>query len=905
MKLDPFQLYAFGASIVFWLLASRTATAQIEPDNTLPNSSTVSRNCNNCEITGGTKAGDNLFHSFRRFSVPTGGRAYFNNSTNIQNIFARVTGQSRSVIDGVIQANGSANVFLLNPNGILLGRNASLNLGGSFFATTADQINFADETQFSATQPQTSPLLTVSTPVGLQFGQSAGAITNRSQTALNGANNSLGAPAGLQVQPGQALALVGNGVFLDNGNLTARSGSVELGSVMPSSLVSLTPNHTSYTPTYLNLDLSNIELLGSSTIDTSGIASNRSINHRNGGAIRLQARNIQIMGGAGILSRTYEGIGDAQQLRATQTITLNSGSIGTFTEGQGRAGNINILANSLELQTGDNRSFLASQARSGSSGRAGDLTLNTNYLAVRDGSRIEASTFGVGEGGNIVIEASTIEVSGFYPRVRDFNGDGRPELRGQVTSGISSQSEKTAGANAGNAGRLIIETTQLTLLDGGLISTATFASGDGGNIRITAADILISGASPAVTRNQYRSGVFVSAEPRAIGRVGELNIIADQLTLNDRAQISARNRGAGEPGTANLNLGDLIIRGGGEISASTEQTGRGGTLLLNADTLQVVGTGRFPTGVLPSSISALSTANASGQAGDLQINTSTLRIEENAVLSVSGEGSGAAGNLTVNANRILLNQGSLEAATQAGNGAAITLQNVDLLMLRNQSSVSARAFNNANGGNITIQASEGYLIADVNQNNDIIANAEVGNGGEITVNTRGIIGLEQRRSTPVNQTNDLDASSERGAQGVVTINQPDVDPTQGLIELPSTIVDASSLIAQTCPTGGADANNLGEFVITGRGGLPPNPTDPRDDDALLTDWATLEEAIDDGIIGSSESREAAKPPSEGTLVEAQGWRIGADGRVILTAQATDTLPDGSTFIETACGHASH
>ncbi|MBY5284999.1 filamentous hemagglutinin N-terminal domain-containing protein, partial [Anabaena sp. PCC 7938] len=141
----------------------------------------VNASGNNSNILNGIEKGNNLFHSFSNFSVPTGGSATFDltNTPNITTIFSRVTGGNVSNIDGLIRTLNSSNpvsLFLMNPAGIMFGQNASLNIGGSFVGTTANSIKFADGTEFSAVNPTQPPLLTMSVPVGLQMGSNAGGI---------------------------------------------------------------------------------------------------------------------------------------------------------------------------------------------------------------------------------------------------------------------------------------------------------------------------------------------------------------------------------------------------------------------------------------------------------------------------------------------------------------------------------------------------------------------------------------------------------------------------------------------------------------------------------------------------------------------------------------------------------
>ncbi len=226
-------------------------------------------------IEGGATRGSSLFHSFGSFNIGEGRGAYFANPSGITNIFSRVTGGYPSNILGSLGVLGNANLFLINPKGIVFGPNARLDVRGSFLASTADSIVFNNGGEFSSANPQGSPLLTVNIPVGLRFRENPGAIVNSSSVTQVIEGRTL--PVGLAVTPGQTLALVGGDIIFNNGFASAVSGNIQLSSVASPDLVSL-----NITPIGLGLDYRNvanfgkIELSGLSAVTASGPGEGRS-----------------------------------------------------------------------------------------------------------------------------------------------------------------------------------------------------------------------------------------------------------------------------------------------------------------------------------------------------------------------------------------------------------------------------------------------------------------------------------------------------------------------------------------------------------------------------------------------------------------------------------------------------
>jgi filamentous hemagglutinin family protein len=792
-----------------FLVKTDLLQAQVNSDETLSTQVTTTNNLD-FTITNGNKVGSNLFHSFREFSVPTGGSASFANDLDVKNIINRVTGGSISNIDGLIKTNGSANLFLINPNGIVFGPNASLNINGSFVASTAHSINFADGTQFSATNPQSPPLLTVNLPIGLQFGQTAQPIQ------IEGSN--------LQVLPGQTLAMLGGDVSVKGGRLFAPAGRIDIGSVAPNSLINLTPIVEGWALGYdVVQNFQDIQVSQGSFIDTSG---------EGNGAIQLRGSNLAIT--------------DASQIGGTTT-REKSGQPITITASE-----------SVEISGSnqDSPSQLSTITRS--TGSAGDITIATKRLILRDGGIIETSTNGSGSGGNLTVDASeSVQVLG-----------GRDFSRLSVRS-ISPNKD------AGDAGTVQILTKNLILRDGGQISTSTLGAGNGGT--------LIVDASESVEA----SGLIVipSARLDANGQ-----IVID--TINSPSALLAETRNSrpfftaptGKGGDIIVNTQRLIVKDGASISVAALNGSRGqaGTLDINASDFVTVTGSAIGRNNQPVPSTLLAKSEGPGSAGDLRINTGKLTVQNGAEINANSQGSGRAGNLNITADNLLLdNQGKLTANTTEGQGN-INLHSGTLILRRGSAITTNATGNNVTGGNITIDTDN--LVAVPQENSDITANSLDFRGGNITINAQAIFGTQFRpKPTPLSDITATGANSQ--LNGNVQINIPDVDPSSGLVELPNIPIDRTQQIAQACP---ADQGN--KFIITGRGGLPPLPNEAlRTQNTVPLPWVRLDHRQ---VARRRES--LPKSPISNPIVEATGWVVNKSGEVVLVAANTTPVSSWST-----------
>lgn len=1077
------------------------ALAQIVPDGSLGsersrlNSNVQRGNRLIDQIEGGAARGSLLFHSFQDFNVRQGQQVYFTNPSGIDQILTRVTGSDPSNILGTLGVDGAANLFLLNPNGILFGADARLDIQGSFVASTANRLLLNEGLEFSATHPEAPPLLLVSLRPGLQTGdlspgsaiasagtlsvgqnlilnadrldltgqlQAGGDLTllasevqirdtvtapfvaratgelliqgdrmvdifalNHPSSGLfaggdlvlrslnpvigdahyqtggdflieqpNGNSGNLESPndpviraagnvrfgtyigASLHIFAGGSVTIDqveitgadaangiqetvttsdGTAIAIDGTTrptLDIRAGTTAVGTVgvtgtppadldttgpvtsgaieintiritQPNGLVFLSnqyqPNAdlTSGTIRVGAVNLANDAGGGSVVIDArdrlqvSGSV-NTSATAGNAGDIRLLARgDLELQPGSTLQADGL--IGGAIDLRSDSNFSLigdeNGGLISSATTGNGTGNNITINAASVFVGNGE---ILATLGE-GATGTGGNLIIRADSFAT-DFATVVAALVGTGTGGNVEIEADVITLNDtFVGSVVEPSGVGNS---GTVTVNVRSLSGTLGGQlgsftqGQGNAGDVTINASESIAFDGafvfppdfipsGVFSEASFgAIGNGGNISITTPTLSVTnGAQLRATTLASGSGGVITINATDVSFDG--TILDAQGRVSPSSALSEVLQGSeGDGGDIQINAQTLSVTNGAQLRVSTEVAGDAGSIQVNA-TDSITLEGADPTNRRLSGLFADTVPGSTGNSGSIIATSDRFIIQNNAQVVVGSRGTGQGGNVRIRANQLALNDnGLISAETVSSQGGNITLQVRDLLTLRRNSRISTTAGTaraGGDGGNIDIDAS--YIVAIPAENSDITANAFEGRGGNIDITTQGLFGIEFRDENT--SFSDITATSEFGVDGVVQINRPDVDPSRGLVALPTDVVDASQLIARGCAAGGVAAQELGEFVVTGRGGLPPNPIEPLLGEAVIVEWETLDTDTVGVVAPDVPLAEMSTKPQETLdaastpIVEAQGLVRQANGRVVLatpTSQVSTRNP---------------
>jgi filamentous hemagglutinin family protein len=546
----------------------------------------------------GSRRGDNLFHSFEKFGIATGQTATFSGPGDIKNVISRVTGGEISNIDGTLASRvGQADLYFLNPAGVVFGPNAKLDVPGSFHVSTAHELRFTDGARFSALD-KTGSGLTVAPPEAFGFLDRApkGITVDKSQ---------------LRLQPAKTLSLVGGDLMIDGGqtgSVRTEDGVVQLVSAAASGVVRIADAATMVdqrgavrmtqsqgrptgTGTLGTIDVSgpngegtirirggqvvvedawifsdnygSRDSTGGINVQTDGLVmqgvksflTTDVFGAGRGGMITVETKDLEVRDGATLGSITSAG-GDAGDVNITTKNLENSATIRSGTSAVGDAGKINIAAKRLELQPGG---LIRSDAQEGSSGMGGVIAIQTDHLLISGNAQrpavitTQAQTGSAGHAGRLGITAKEIVLRG--------------------NAGITSS---TSGG--GDAGTVTIQTDLLEASGGGernfpVIATGTAVSGHGGGVSIKARSIVLANGAQVWAQ---------SGGSTATGSGGSIMIEAtDTLSLDD-ADIQTRAMTA-EGGDAWISVSRLFhLRNSAVTTSVAGGTGKGGNVQITS-----------------------------------------------------------------------------------------------------------------------------------------------------------------------------------------------------------------------------------------------------------------------------------------------------------------------------------
>lgn len=825
------------STVLSTLAIAAPSVAQITPDTSLPSGeqSIINVDGDRTQIQGGAQRGGNLFHSFEAFSIQQGGTAWFDNANDIQNIFSRITGSGASMIDGVLGANGSANLFFLNPNGILFGPNASLNIGGSFVAATANRVDFDDGLSWGL---DSQPLLTIARPIGLEIGPSAGPIqvidsgntffaVATPLTNLFPYSEANQAP-GLSVAPGQTIALVsGSDIVLAGGLLRAPDGRVEIISSGPGA-VGITSNLSG------GLDLT------------------RQVNANSGEIVLTQRALLDVTGERGGMVDITGG--DIRVAESSLVITGALIDANPDTSGIRVAGNNLTIDGSIpplsdEPFTSNPPSITQPPAGINSyafapTGMHGPIRIDVNQILLENGGGIRTYAFAGSQPSDIDIRAENLSLIGLSESLPLF-----PSIIATVSTLEADQS----------GGDINIAADQILIKDAAIIISGTTSSGDGGNIRIQGGDITLStvteppqiGSNPGLAADIM--GIYSATVPleelpsQRQGSSGDITIETETLSITSESAangISSTAIGLADAGRVEVRASESI-----NIYASGPSTVGIGSAVSppSEESLESIG--------VPSPGSA-------GRAGRVFVEAPQIHItRENSSaligISASNVGKGNAGFVEIHGGLIVLRNGAaLAALTASGQGGEVRVEADQLILLNG--AINANAQGQGRGGNVDIQADFLALLDGAS----ITANAVDDRGGRVFIQANAFL---QSTDSVITATSALGPEFD----GEVILEVPRNNPVT-IIPFPTPAIEFPENIA-TCAGG--------RFAVTGRGGFPLSP------DSYFTGnrgWNPPPDNSQSNLIDVTETHESksdALPP------RAQAMVVRPDGLVDLVAYA--------------------
>jgi filamentous hemagglutinin family protein len=809
-----------GALISLVGMIAIPAEGQVIPDETLGTERSqvrqeTIRNLESDRISGGARRGNNLFHSFTQFDVNEERGAYFDNPAGVSNIFGRVTGGDRSKIlgrMGVIQSGttdqlGNARLFLLNPNGIVFGRNASLDLGGSFTATTASAIEFGTQGRFSASAPELPQLLTVN-PSAFWFTVSPRDITSQ---------------ATLIVSNGQRLSLLGGNVVLvgdrpqatvggnipsdlNGGRLKAPGGRIDVGGLSQAGRVPVRGNGQLQFQN--GLSRADVILRDGASIEVADVGDGN-------GEIVIHARNLAIQNNSVVLAGVL-----AAPPQASNPIPSTH-----------QAGDILInVTNVLRLR---DSSKVQSLVVPGANGTGGDVWIRTGSLLMDDGAELNTSMAGTGTTGGVRVEARhdiRLEESNIFSSVEASGNGVSGQIRLEADSVDLADSDVITGSrgNARSVGNIIIEAATFSLSETSEINASSSGLGEAGNVVIRASgQVSIDGESQILSSH---SGINPDNS-------GEIRIRAQLLSIAGRSELNASNSGVGNAGNVVLNAGDRVsfddrsrvfasanngvsgditIRAGSllitdrtELNPSASDVGNSGNVVINLrGDFILSGRSSIRTGVGEGAI---------GSGGDVRIVADSFELSSSEI-GANALGSGDAGAVSITLRgRFTAENGRIKTGTENSAGGGITIIANDIRSF-GDSRIETSVDNNQNiGGDILLRAGSIALF----DNSDVISSA--GSAGRIRFDATAFLGENYQSDAPL--SDDRVNIQAEGFDNDGEITTPDSSFIQNSLtqlldnSLPAEITLANSCIIRQS----SDRRANGRFVVTGTGGLPERP----------------------------------------------------------------------------------